>query len=92
MPKKKKAKEVGRPYLEAKVFTYSRCKPEKNGWIDPNKYLPLAYDLVDTQIENDGKINQKNYIRWWTGTYWDGRRTKVGEKIVGWKQRQTEEE
>lgn len=91
MPKKKNPKEVGKSYPEPKVFTYLRCKPEKDGWVDPNKYLPLAYDLVDTKIDRDGKTLNKSYIRWWTGSNWDGRRPKFGEKIIGWKRRMEEE-
>lgn len=85
MPKKKKPKEVGKSYPEPKVFTYSRCKPEKNGWIDPNKYLPLTYDLVILKIKRNKKISRKEFSGWWNGGLWDGPHITSTDEIVYWK-------
>ena len=72
-------KRVGLTY-DDEFFAYKNIIAEETGWIDPLKYLPYEYDMVELNLEN--KIPIKG---WLTGNHWDALRLKKTDKVLGWK-------
>lgn len=79
---------VGKPYTnkvgKRRPFMYSMVKTDEHGWVSPEEYLPLEYDLVH------GKTDSGILSVWHTGTKWDGLHYQSGDKIEKWR-RTTEE-
>lgn len=63
-----------------KSWTYCHVQYEKDGWADPDKFLPEDYDLVLLNRQD------KNPIKGWVnGTTWFGFRLKEEDKVIGWR-------
>jgi hypothetical protein len=72
-----------------KVFTYPMCEYDENGFVDASKYIPVDFDLLLLECEND---NLKfNIYGWHTGNGWDGFRYN-GEKVLRWKKKHSNED
>lgn len=78
-------KEVGEYY--PKLFNYSDCIKDEDGFINSARYLPLPNDIVYLEIERNGKKISKNLTGWWTGSYWEGARLSPGDKILRWRKK-----
>lgn len=63
-----------------KWYNYSHCKFDKDGWADPNEFLPDDGDLV--WMKREGKRPVSGWIQ---GKTWIGFRLKAGDKVIGWK-------
>ncbi len=76
---------VGKEYLtkkgKKKFFKYSNVKFDGKGWADPQKYLPLEFDLCLLKLEQ----REKHYSGYWTGQCWDGANIKKDHTIQKWK-------
>ena len=78
-------KHVGLKYNDREL-TYKDIKAEEDGWVDPHKYLPLDYDLVQLKIDKKYPVNG-----WLSGGFWEGLRLKSNDKVIGWKLNKGEE-
>jgi hypothetical protein len=70
------------PLKEWRVFKYSDCKKDIDGWVDAENFLPGDCDLVYIKIEG-----QKTFNGWIHGVNWDGLKLKPGQKIKYWKRK-----
>jgi len=52
-------------------------------WVDANRFVPIAYDLVYMRMEN------RTIIGWWAQDRWYARKMKDGEKVKAWKKKCT---
>lgn len=66
-------------------ITYRDIAYDSQGFANPVKFLPTAFDLVMMKIRR-GALEIINPISgWWTGNRWDGKNVEPGDKILGWK-------
>lgn len=59
---------------------------DKDGWVDPNKYLPLDYDLVLVLV------GEKMIPAWHALGHWDGLRLPLKAEVKCWKEKRDDEE
>jgi len=69
-----------RPYKYSDV-------PTASGWVDPQDYLPIAFDLMYLKVK--GKV--RVISGWWDGTKWKGLRLKKNQTIEKWKRNQDDQ-
>jgi hypothetical protein len=75
--------EVGRLYLingKSQPFKYEWVEKDFDGWVDPEKFKPMRYDMCYLRAKNN-----RTYPGWWTGDRWDGLRVKPDIEIIYWK-------
>jgi len=68
-----------------KTYSYLDVKPEKDGWVDPTKFLPEDFDMVTLKIAGKPKITG-----WINGTTWVGFRLRIFDQVVAWKKEREE--
>lgn len=61
---------------------YRDVEFDKDGWADPDLFLPHEYELVYVQLAG----STRTQIGWWTGKGWDGR-TFENEIAARWKRK-----
>lgn len=76
--RKKRVKEIG-----VNNFKFCHIPKTEDGWIDPKKYLPEKFDLVQLKIMRKDEIIY--HCGWWAGSRWDGRKIRFLDKILYWK-------
>ena len=64
---------------------YSEIPTDLDGWVDPDKYKPVTYDLIYILLAT-GKV----ISGWWNGKEWYSRRMKKEDVIVKWKKQKQE--
>jgi len=74
-------REVGKKY----AFTYKEVTYNVDGWADPKKFKPLAFDLVAIRVLRKGK--EVGYNGWWSGGAWEAKRKKAEDKVIAWKRK-----
>jgi hypothetical protein len=52
----------------------------KKSWRSAIKFKPIQFDIVALQLA-DGRV----IPGWWTGTSFDGRRLKEGDKVIAFR-------
>ncbi len=52
------------------------------GWANPNKYLPMEFDLVFVKLRDN-----PNTYAWINGKNWEGLRLKDDDIVIGWKRK-----
>ena len=65
------------------AISYKNIEKDNAGWVDPKKYLPIPYDVVEIEVEYIG-LNRR-VPAWWTGINWEGRRFRQGMKVLYWR-------
>lgn len=63
-----------------KHYTYGHVIYEKDGWADPEKFLPEDFDMVWLNIKGKEPITG-----WINGKTWVGFRLKPLDKVLSWK-------
>ena len=67
------------------AYTYRHVKQDADGWVKPEEWLPISFDLVILKLEVGTKMG------WFTGDRWDGRKVNPEDEVIAWK-RSLEEE
>jgi len=77
-----RVREVGQKY----TFGYNDCRLCEDGWIDPTRYRPFPYDLVELGVHSSSHAKKITSIfGWWTGSRWDGKKIKQEAKVDRWR-------
>lgn len=75
-------KQVGTKYPGHKAcLTYQDIEKDNDGWVDPSKWLPLPYDMVQVDIGN------KILNCWHSGMIWEGLHLRKKHVINKWKRK-----
>lgn len=69
-----KGKKIRKPY------SYESVEYEKDGWADPDKFLPEDGDMVLMK-----RIGKEPILGWVNGKTWIGFRLKPDDIVIGWK-------
>ncbi len=66
-----------------KFYNYSQCTFDKDGWVNPEEFLPEDGELV--WLKREGKRPVSGWIQIKT---WMGFRLKPGDVVIGWKRKE----
>lgn len=69
--------------LSRTFVKYSLIQKDEKNWVDPKRFVPKPFDLVEAQVET--KLFNRIKNCWWTGQNWDGLRFTGTEKIHKWR-------
>ncbi len=68
-----------------KGVSYSTVMYGKEGWVNPNHFKPLKFDLLLLRICRNNHVLDQELIGWWTGQNWEGYKIRPTDIIIAWK-------